>query len=53
MKDDEWVDVVEKCYIKSARQRFQMINYMELDDDTLERVRVESKKESERRQKER
>ena len=49
MKDEDWVDTV----VLSSRQRYQALNYMELDDDTLERVRVESKKESERRQKER
>ena len=47
MKDEEWVDSID------ARQRFQALNYMELDDDTLQQVRDESRKEWDRRQKER
>ncbi len=47
MKDEEWVDSID------ARQRFQALNYMELDDDTLRRLRDESRKEWDRRQKER
>ena len=57
MKDGEWVDAVEelrKCnQLMSPRQRYQAMNYMALDDETLERVRDESRKEWERRQKER
>ncbi len=49
MKDGEWVDAVEM----SSRQRYQTLNYMELDDDTLQQVRDESKREWDRRQKER
>ena len=47
MKDEEWVDSID------ARQRFQALNYMELDDDTLRRLRDGSSKEWDRRQKER
>ena len=57
MKDEDWVDAVEelrKCnQLMSPRQRYQAMNYMALDDETLERVRDESRKEWERRQKER
>ena len=49
MKDDDWVDTV----VLSSRQRYQALNYMELDDDTLQRVRDESRREWDRRQKER
>ena len=49
MKDDDWVDTVGL----SSRQRYHALNYMELDDDTLKQVRDESKREWERRQKER
>ena len=49
MKDEEWVDAVEM----SPRQRYQALNYMELDDDTLKQVRDESRREWDRRQKER
>ena len=49
MKDEDWVDTV----VLSSRQRYQALNYMELDDDTLQRVRDESRKEWDRRQKER
>ena len=53
MKDDDWVDVVADSVVLSPRQRYQALNYMELDDDTLKQVRDESKREWERRQKER
>ena len=49
MKDEDWVDAVEM----SPRQRYQALNYMELDDDTLKQVRDGSRKEWDRRQKER
>ena len=49
MKDEEWVDSV----VLSPRQRYQALNYMELDDDTLKQVRDESRREWDRRQKER
>ena len=49
MKDEEWVDAVEM----SPRQRYQALNYMELDDDTLRQVRDGSRREWDRRQKER
>ena len=49
MKDEDWVDTV----VLSSRQRYQALNYMELDDDTLQQVRDESRKEWDRRQKER
>ena len=49
MKDEDWVDTV----VLSSRQRYQALNYMELDDDTLQRVRDESRREWDRRQKER
>jgi len=53
MKDEDWVDTVADTVEMSPRQRYQALNYMELDDETLERVRDESRKEWERRQKER
>ena len=49
MKDEDWVDTV----VLSSRQRYQALNYMELDDETLQQVRDESRKEWDRRQKER
>ena len=49
MKDEDWVDTV----VLSSRQRYQALNYMELDDDTLKQVRDGSRKEWDRRQKER
>ena len=49
MKDEDWVDTV----VLSSRQRYQALNYMELDVDTLQRVRDESRKEWDRRQTER
>jgi len=49
MKDDDWVNTVSS----SSRQRYHALNYMELDDDTLKQVRDESRREWERRQKER
>ena len=49
MKDEEWVDTV----VLSSRQRYQALNYMELDDDTLKQVRDGSRKEWDRIQKER
>ena len=49
MKDEDWVDTV----VLSSRQRYQALNYMELDDDTLQQVRDESRREWDRRQKER
>ena len=49
MQDEDWVDTV----VLSSRQRYQALNYMELDDDTLQRVRDESRREWDRRQKER
>ena len=53
MKDEDWVDTVADTVEMSPRQRYQALNYMELDDETLERVRDESRKEWDRRQKER
>ena len=49
MKDEDWVDTV----VLSSRQRYQALNYMELDDDALRQVRDESRREWDRRQKER
>ena len=49
MKDDDWVDSVSL----SPRQRFQALNYMELDDESLEMVIKDVRREWERRQKER
>ena len=49
MKDDDWVDAVSL----SPRQRFQALNYMELDDESLEMVIKDVRREWERRQKER
>ena len=49
MKDENWVDAVSL----SARQRFQALNYMELDDESLEMVIKDVRREWERRQKER
>ena len=53
MKDEEWVDAVGDAVEMSPRQRYQALNYMELDDDTLKQVRDGSRKEWDRRQKER
>ena len=53
MKDEDWVDTVADTVEMSPRQRYQALNYMELDDETLERVRDERKREWDRRQKER
>ena len=56
MKDEDWVEAIEdsvETYRDSVRQRFQALNYMALDDETLDRLRNESRKEWERRQKER
>ena len=53
MKDEEWVDAVGDAVEMSPRQRYQALNYMELDDDTLQQVRDESRREWDRRQKER
>ena len=49
MKDENWVDAVSL----SPRQRFQALNYMELDDESLEMVIKDVRREWERRQKER
>ena len=56
MKDEDWVEAIEdsvETYRLSVRQRFQALNYMALDDETLDRLRNESRREWERRQKER
>ena len=56
MKDEAWVEAIEdsvETYRDSVRQRFQALNYMALDDETLDRLRNESRREWERRQKER
>ena len=56
MKDEDWVEAIEdsvETYRDSVRQRFQALNYMALDDETLDRLRNESRREWERRQKER
>ena len=56
MKDEDWVEAIEdsvETYRNSVRQRFQALNYMALDDETLDRLRNESRREWERRQKER
>jgi len=60
MKDEDWGDAVAdsiensvETYRLSVRQRFQALNYMTLDDETLDRLRNESRREWERRQKER
>ena len=49
MKDENWVDAVTL----SPRQRFQALNYMELDDESLEMVIKDVRREWERRQKDR
>ena len=53
MKDEDWVDSIEnsvETYKLSVRQRFQALNYMALDDETLERLRNEIRNEWDRRQ---
>ncbi len=51
MKDEHWVDAIRPKL--TARQKFQALNYMELDDESLEMVIKDVRREYERRQKER
>ena len=51
MKDDHWVDAIRPEL--TPRQRFQALNYMELDDESLEMVIKDVRREWDRRQKER
>ena len=51
MKDEHWVDSIRP--ILTARQKFQALHYMELDDESLEMVIKDVRREYESRQKER